>query len=432
MVHATSFYYSGKVDILRFWLTSVSVFFFGALALFIPMGFALGPVILLLASISLAAHWPKPVLNNADYQLIASLFLYTAIVVISFLWHGENLRTLYKPLVFWMALPVLFWIISYPPRFNFIWSGLAVGAISACFIAIWQQSQGLSRATGYLHPIQFGNISMLLGVMCLAGMGWAWQQHRRNLWLMFLFLGAISGIMASFLSGSRGGWVGLPLILWVLYRAYGKDLPLKTKILASGLIVIMVLGVYQSPETGVKQRVALALDDISLYYQDKSVTTSIGLRFEMWKGATHLAMERPLLGWGENNYKAAMTDLSRRGIIHPEAAQFEHAHNQFLDVLAKYGIPGLAALLMLLFLPLWLFSRDLRDKNLSIRSLATSGALLCMANIDFNLTQASFMHKSGVIIYAFWLVIWWGTLHAHRSQKHTTPTHEAACSSGTI
>lgn len=418
MSHAALIFSSRNTDAPRCWLTSAAVFIFGALALVVPLGYSFGPAILLLASMSLAAHWPKPVLNKADRQLIVALCTYTAVVAFGVLWHSQNQRTFYKPLLFWLALPVLFWIIAYPPKLSAVWSGLAAGAISACCLALWQRGQGMPRAMGYLHPIQFGNISILLGIMCLAGIGWAWQQYRRKAWFALLVLGATSGIMASFLSGSRGGWIGLPLMLWVLYRAYGKDMPLKVKLLVSGLITIMILGVYHFPETGVKQRVSQALDNITLYYQGENITTSVGARFEMWKGASHLALEKPLMGWGERGYKLGMADLAHQGVIHPVASQYEHPHNQFLDALTKQGALGLAALLILFFLPLWLFSRDLRNKNLTTRSLATAGALLCMANIDFSLTQASFMHKSGVIAYAFWLVIWWGTLHAHRSRRH--------------
>ena len=57
-----------------------------------------------------------------------------------------------------------------PPKVGHIKNG----AIGACIFAIYQKfGLGLARPHGYTHPIQFGNLSMLLGVFCLAGLGWA-------------------------------------------------------------------------------------------------------------------------------------------------------------------------------------------------------------------------------------------------------------------
>lgn len=34
--------------------------------------------------------------------------------------------------------------------------------------------------------------------------------------------------------------------------------------------------------------------------------------------------------------------------------------------------------------------------------------MLPVAYIDFGLSQSFFSHNSGVMIYAVWLVVWWG------------------------
>jgi O-antigen ligase len=414
MTHAALPFIDTAADVRRRWLTSAAVFVFAALTLVVPSGYSLGPVILLLAGCSLAVCRPWLALDTADWWLMLALVTYTAVVVAGALWHGQGMSTLDRPLRLWLALPALFWVMAYPPRLGGVWAGLALGAMGAGGFALWQKGEGLTRAVGYMHPIQFGNISLLLGVFCLAGLGWAWQQPHRRAWLWLLGLGAAGGLLASLLSGSRGGWVGLPLVFWVLYRAYGKGFSLKARWLALMLVAAVALAAYSLPQTGVQLRVAQAVDDIALYVSGESVTTSVGSRFEMWQGATHLALEKPLMGWGERDYSAGMDNMIEQGLVHPSIERFDHAHNQFLDTLAKQGIPGLAALLLLFGLPLRLFSRHLKDPDLTVRSLAAAGALLCVAHIDFGLTQAGFNHNSGVMIYAFWLVIWWGILYRYR------------------
>lgn len=406
-------------------LTGAAVFLFAALSLVVPTGYSLGPVILLLASVTLAVWCPSLGLQRDDYWLMLALCAYTAVVIAGALWHGQGLSSVDRPLRFWLALPVLFWVMAYPPRLGAVWAGVALGAMGAVGFALYEHGQGAARASGYMHPIQFGNISLLLGIFCLAGVGWAWQQPRRRLWLGLLGLGAASGILASLLSGSRGGWVGLPLVFWVLYRAYGRGLPLRTRLLALVLVLAAGLAAYGLPQTGVKHRVAQAADDIALYVSGEKQDTSVGLRFEMWQGAGYLIAKKPFAGWGDRGYREGVTDLAKRGVIHPRVANYGHAHNQFLDTLAKQGVPGFVALLVLLLVPLRLFGRYLRDDDLTVRALATAGALLCVAHVDYGLTQAGFNHNSGVMVYAFWLVIWWGLLHCYRRREDVAPAREA-------
>ncbi|WNK20094.1 O-antigen ligase family protein [Halomonas piscis] len=424
MTHA-ALPFSAAADEPRRLLTGGAVFLFAALSLVVPTGYSLGPLILLLASVTLAVKRPGLRLERADRWLMVALCAYTAVVMVGALWHGQGLSSVDRPLRFWLALPVLFWVMAYPPRLGAVWSGVALGALGAAGFALYQHGQGAFRAYGYMHPIQFGNISLLLGIFCLAGAGWAWQQPRRRLWLGLLGLGAASGILASLLSGSRGGWVGLPLVFWVLYRAYGRGLPLKTRLLALALVLAAGLAAYGLPQTGVKHRVAQAVDDIALYVSGERQDTSVGLRFEMWQGAARLIADKPLMGWGDRGYREGVTDLAKRGAVHPRVADYGHAHNQFLDTLAKQGVPGFVALLALLLVPLRLFGVYLRDDDLTVRALATAGALLCVAHVDYGLTQAGFNHNSGVMVYAFWLVIWWGLLHCYRCRQGAFPAREA-------
>lgn len=413
MPHAALPLSASIADASRCWLTGAAVFLFAALTLVLPSGYSLGPAVLLLASCTLAVWRPGLRLQRDDRWLMLALCTYTAVVMAGALWHAQSLSSVDRPLRFWLAVPVLLWVMAYPPRLAAVWTGLVAGAVGAAGLALWQLDQGAVRVNGYLHPIQFGNLSLLLGIFCLAGLGWAWQRSHRWAWLALLGLGAAGGILASLLSGSRGGWVGLPLVFWVLYRAYGRRASVKALALALVVIVAAAAAAYSLPQTGVKQRIAEAVSDVSLYVSGERVTTSVGWRFEMWQGAAHLALEKPLTGWGEAGYQAGMKRLADTGVVHPGTQQFDHAHNQFLDTLAKQGVLGLAALLVLLLLPLRLFAGYLSDPDLTVRALATAGALLCVAHVDFSLTQAGFNHNSGVMVYAFWLVIWWGTLQSY-------------------
>lgn len=172
MTHVALPLSDSAADQRRRWLTSAAVFVFAALTLVVPSGYSLGPAILLLAGCSLAVRRPRLALDTADWRLMLALVTYTAVVVAGALWHGQGMSTLDRPLRLWLALPALLWVMAYPPRLGGVWAGLALGAMGAGGFALWQRGQGVARADGYMHAIQFGNISLLLGVFCLAGAGW--------------------------------------------------------------------------------------------------------------------------------------------------------------------------------------------------------------------------------------------------------------------
>lgn len=370
---------------------------------------------LLLGSVVLLWRHPRLGLERADAVVMAALAVSALIGMIWAGWVGQGWRDVDKPVRFLLAVPALLLVMAYPPRLAWLWSGLALGAIGAGGWAIWQRfGEGVPRASGDMNPIQYGNLSMLLGVLCLAGLGWAVVQRHRYAWIFLMGSGAALGVLASLLSGSRGGWVGVPFILLVLYRAYGRDLSMRLAMALSALLVVALILVYQVEETGVDNRITQAVSNIDQYFSGGNRNTSVGMRFEMWKGAAHLIIDKPLSGWGENGYRPAMQELAEQGVIESRAAKFSHAHNEYLDIFAKRGVLGFLSLLALYLVPLTFFVRGFATPDLSRRSIAVAGALLSVTYIDFSLTQAFLAHNSGTMMYAFLLAVLWGI---YRSKK---------------
>ncbi|MDR5876565.1 O-antigen ligase family protein [Vreelandella gomseomensis] len=403
-----SFFLSGSAAVYSRY-TSLAVFLLCAIALVVPSGYSLGAVMLLLGSGVLLATRPLLRLSHQDMWVMAVMAAYALVGMQSALWDGQGVSGLDKPLRFLLAVPALLLVVAYPPRLSWLWSGIAVGAVGSGSWAIWQKfALEVERATGYTHTIQFGNLSMLLGVLCIAALGWAVIQPRRHLWVVALLIAALLGALGSLLSGSRGGWVGIPFVLLVLFRAYGRFISRKLLVAISGLLLVAGIGVYAVPELGVQARVHQAVDEVARYAEGDRSHSSVGARFEMWRGASHLITEKPLLGWGDNGYADAMQALGQEGVINARAAQYGHAHNEFIDSLAKRGVLGLAVLLALYLVPMRFFAQSLGAADLSRRSIATAGVLLPVTYIDFGLTQTFLSHNSGVMMYAFLLAVLWG------------------------
>ncbi|MWJ27644.1 ligase [Halomonas sp. ZH2S] len=390
--------------------TSLAVFLLSAIALIVPSGYSLGAVMLLLGSVVLLVKRPALGLSRQDWLVMAALAAYAAIGMLEAWWDGQGTSGIDKPVRFLLAVPAMLLVMAYPPRLSWMWSGLAVGAIGAGSWAGWQKlAEEAMRATGHTYVIQFGNLSMLLGILCLAGLGWAVVQPHRRAWVALLLVGAVAGMLGSMFSGSRGGWIGLPFVLLVLYKGFGRQLPGTVKVGALLVVVIGGLLVYLLPQTGVQLRVQEAFNDVELYVSGENPATSVGARFEMWKGAYHLIQEKPLTGWGDNGYQQGMQALANEGVVDQVVTHYGHAHNEFIDAFAKRGVIGLAVLLALYLVPMRLFARHMTAENLELRSLAVAGVLLSVAYIDFGLSQAFLAHNSGVMMFAFLLAVLWGS-----------------------
>lgn len=388
--------------------TSIAVFLLGSIALIVTSGYSVGAALLLIGGLYTVITARPLSLSKQDWLVIGTLVFFGTVGVADAFFRGVSSSAYDKPIRFILACFALPLILRYPPRLSWLWTGLALGSL---FAGTWAGYQKLflsvARAEGHTHVIQFGNISMLMGFLCLAGIGWACAQPNRKRWVLLLAIGALSGIAGSVFSGSRGGWVGLPLVILVLYRSYHDFLSLRTKIIAALCIGVALAGVFNLPQTGVQQRVKAAFSDVEHYFNGNS-NTSVGARFEMWKGAARLYAEKPIIGWGHHQYQDSMVKLVEQGKAHSVTGSFTHPHNEVLNSAAKYGTIGLLALLALYLVPIRLFASSLTARSLSKRSLATAGTLLAVSYIDFGLSQAFFTHNSGSMIYAFWLVVLWG------------------------
>lgn len=395
--------------------TSLAVFLFFALALIVPSGFSLGAAMLVLGTIVLIIKRPAFKLNRQDTLLIGVFVLYFAVNTLLNIVHGAPEREYDAPARFLLATIALLLLLNYPPKPVWIWSGLGLGSLGAGIYAIWQIFvTGLERAEGTTNPIQYGNISLILGTLSLLGVYWAWQQ-RHHLLLVLAGAGALLGILGSLFTGSRGSWVALPVCIAILavysYKHFSH------RVLAGGVtaLVLFFVVLYQIPQTGIKARLGLVDKEVAGYVEGGDASTSIGTRLEMWRLGARLAPEHPLIGWGKAGYMEEAKRLAAEGQIGITPTEHSHLHNEYIDALVKRGIIGLLALLLLYAAPLVLFIRQLKSGDKTTAPYALAGILLYTSYIMFGLTQAFLTHNNGVMILAFTTMIIWARARHHES-----------------
>lgn len=393
---------------------SFAVFLFGALALTISSGYTYGPVLLLLPALGYLAVRPYPHLNSQDKLLIAALLIYFATGLATNLVHHLPSNAYDNFSRFLLAVPVLLLLLRFPVKPIFLWGGIALGATGAGLIAIMDfYVQGETRAAGHNNPIQFGDIAMLFACLLLAGFAWA-KQHSRFMLAVFL-LAIASGIFASLLSGARGGWLALPFAFGLFYGAMDLHKSKKKTVVFSALLIVLVAVFYLLQESGFLQmRIQEAMSDVQQYTQAQNANTSLGIRFTLWHSGLNLVAQHPWLGWGSvANYVNITGDSAA------VFQRFNHFHNELLDALAKRGVVGGLALLILYVVPALVFYRQLKQCSVQVRPLAYAGLMLVIATLVFGLTQSFFSHSSGVMIYAFMLVILWAQVRVPISREST-------------
>jgi O-antigen ligase len=386
---------------------SIFVFLFGALALIAPSGYTYGPVLLLLIGLAYLFIRPYPQLVMADKYLIAALLLYFLVGVVTNFIHYLPSRHYDNFSRFLFAIPVLLLLLRFPVKPIYLWMGVALGALGAVLVAVVDfYVYGELRAGGYNNPIQFGDIAMLFACLLMAGFSWA-KQHSRSMVIIFV-VGIFSGILASLLSGARGGWLVLPFALALFY--FMNDFHKNTRnavIFITSILCAAVFAYYFLSPDIVQIRINYAMSDIQQYLQTNNTNTSLGARIMLWQSSLPLIAERPLSGWGSVanyvNLSGNNADVFQR---------FNHFHNDFLDALVKRGLLGGVALLMIYVVPGVLFYHQLKQCASAKLPLVYAGLLLTVATFIFGLTQSFFSHSSGVMVYVFMLVFLWAQVRA--------------------
>ena len=280
----------------------------------------------------------------------------------------------------------------------FFWIGLALGAIGAACFAGYQALVLMIRAGGEIHPIQFGNGALLMGVLCLVRLLLVRGDKRLD---ALMLLGFCSGLAASVWSQTRGGWVALAVIFIWLAFASTKSWPhVKRLGLVMVLLGMLAIPVLQ-PNGIVQTRVMSAVKETTAYWTSNSQASSVGARFAMWSYASKEILDTPFVGHGESGWLRSRDAAIQKGVLDPFLKDFNHLHNEYLDVAYKKGLIGLAVLLILYWAPMLNFFKPYSHASDSnVRALALGGMVLPMMYMDFGLTQAFLSHNSGRMMFA--------------------------------
>ena len=314
----------------------------------------------------------------------------------------------------WFVFSLLLWLglntLSRDRLLMLAW-GIHAGAVAASLwtaLQFWVDfryfPQGPNPASTFVNRnffAEYAVITIPFSALLLA-------QARETARIALLAASAGFVLVAILMTGTRGALIAMylqlllifPLVAWLCRRQFAfASWGHAKRLLAAGVLLSTVFGLgligtgnqkiidegrgVNALERGFKRTSAISMADGSL-----------GIRFIMWKATAGIIEKRPWSGVGAGAWESEIP------LYQAEGSQLEtdyYVHNEFLQLLAEYGLAGWAFILALVTYLLRAAWRTLRDRSpegvaeAPFRALALTSllALFVVSNVGFAWRMAS-------------------------------------------
>src|SRR3989338_6565056 len=212
-----------------------------------------------------------------------------------------------------------------------------------------------------------GNASYLAGYLIFnllfAGYLWLWRRH--NILAKFYYpLAIVLELFILLQTGTRGGFVALGVIIvsllsFIVFKGLPQLKKISLAVLAVFIILVSLLFIFKDSPLVNKFSALQRLTSISL--TDRTVVT----RFMTWQAAWQGFLDRPVLGYGQENFNFVFNQNFNPAFYEDEGSSvwFDRAHNVFFDRLLAGGVIGLVLFLGFIFYPFYLWRRSLKKEK---------------------------------------------------------------------
>ena len=404
-------------------------------------------------------------LNVNEIIFISLVILFWLLSLLNILFQPEGLEfentrialsAMDNPMRWLLMLPIFFLFRSYKLDWRLIPIGLSVGVFISVGIAAHEvYFLGYSRATGGLNQaITFGQLMVVTDMFLWVFMIFAWNNNHKLLASILLFASLVA-FYGSLLSVTRGAWLAYIFMLFslviytikrsVLNKRYLFSTPVLLRIFLAFLVFFAVSQTKQYKT--IQERTVDSIEYVKSRGQS-DIWGSEGLRIDIYRTAIEIFRNYPL-GVGTDNFrngaKAAIIidakkntnievrnennkllddvlidDIHKYNILqsyNPNmgairfTAKMDHAHNEWLNVLAENGIAGIILLTLLFVFPVKIFWQNLSQKNELVGMYCYCGILHTVSFAILGQTESIFSSHAILIFFIFFLYLFIGQIY---------------------
>jgi O-antigen ligase len=313
---------------------------------------------------------------------------------------------------FALGLPIFLLLVNVPIKYlKALGWGCALGALGA---GVWAVDSAIHMTVtdlnrlgnDFTNPIPYGNTALLLGFLSVMTIRWDDYPNAlaRRAGIALKLFGLVAGVYASYLSGTRGGWLAIPLFLILCSLNFGWVKQARHWLTACVVVLLAMTALLASPMG--RDRVIATHDDLVRLAQGNAAPdTSIGARLQLWRASVHLFEAHPAMGVGKGHLEGNLKVMADAGEISPLIVN-QRAHSEFFSTIAEQGAAGVVCLLLLYVGPLVYFLRYRRSPHRDVSTAAYCGIAVSGSVIIFGLSiDVLTVVMSTALISLLWAVL---------------------------
>lgn len=332
-------------------------------------------VLVLIATISsLYLYGYKTFINNLRANkwlwLLGTCSLFAVISRLSYGYSSSQLRAI---------LVVLVYLIIFPPiliaKINLKKLTLVGSFVSILFVAtqvvIYQNGRNWD-----INPIPYATFIASISILSLHFLLETQSKKGIILWLATFMV----SLIPLFYSQSRGLWLALTItiLLLLIKKICTKKIKISFLII---LISTISISIFISSDK-IDERINITKVEINAI-KNGDLNSSIGIRFQLWEAAIILIKDSPLIGQG-NDQKKYLELLANKNLISKSIINYNHFHNQFLDIQVRYGLIGLILFLASIILPSYYLLKSNNEYKWPLLLIINIFIIASLTDVPFN------------------------------------------------
>ena len=368
-----------------------------------------------------AARVWQPSLTLGASPIWVGMAVYVAVGMSLGWWHGYMASYFEAYLPMLLAPLIVNAVVVAKPPVAMLWLGAAASAALAGLMAMYQSLVlDVGRAGGAMNNvIMFGDLSVVLAMFTM--FGWIyWGRAQKSRWIQAAFLlGTLLGLVASLLSGTKGGWLSILMLAVVfVWLAFDRWHWFKKVIVAGLVLATIVIAAFLAPPDVVVNRITNGFQGAQTWFQTGRITEgSVSIRLEKWAQGLNMVIDKPHTGW---TTQGSMVEIDRRlrqtdaGAL--PGGSWTQTENDLLQAGIVHGVPGILSSLFLyvgIFLGFVRARQRWPDQRLWV-GLASAGAVLIVLMLEFGLSvvvlgRNAFRHTMivwAMLALAYLIVLW--------------------------